>query len=200
MSEFRRRLIRQNVWFLPKEYQRVESISSGGKQIITLNYIVHEDDEIYLEYYIGAIVGDQHYYQTSDGEYGLWQNFAPGAFYFRFGSKASQIVYAVEPKKGYSLLRKNEVIVNDMRYSIYPYVSAPQYPLNIFAGKRINGEVYSYATYTLYAFNIKRYGKTIIELIPCYRKSDKEIGLYDIVNDIFYTNQGSGQFTKGNDL
>ena len=34
----------------------------------------------------------------------------------------------------------------------------------------------------------KRNGQEILNLVPCYRKSDNEIGLYDIVNDTFYTN------------
>ena len=33
-----------------------------------------------------------------------------------------------------------------------------------------------------------------------YRKSDKVIGLYDVVNGVFYTNAGSGTFTKGADV
>ena len=41
-------------------------------------------------------------------------------------------------------------------------------------------------------------GDTLIRnYIPCYRKSDNEIGLYDIVNNVFYTNQGTGVFLKG---
>lgn len=33
-------------------------------------------------------------------------------------------------------------------------------------------------------------------LIPCYRKSDSELGFYDVVNNVFYTNAaGSGSFT-----
>ena len=38
------------------------------------------------------------------------------------------------------------------------------------------------------------------DFIPCYRKSDNEVGLYDIVNNQFYTNQGTGNFTKGNNI
>lgn len=34
--------------------------------------------------------------------------------------------------------------------------------------------------------------------IPCYRNSDNEVGLYDLVNKVFYTNQGTGSFTYGN--
>lgn len=36
--------------------------------------------------------------------------------------------------------------------------------------------------------------------IPCYRKIDNKIGLYDLVEGIFYTNQGTGNFSKGKDM
>lgn len=35
--------------------------------------------------------------------------------------------------------------------------------------------------------------------VPCYRKSDSVIWMYDLVNDQFYTNAWSGTFTKGTD-
>lgn len=38
------------------------------------------------------------------------------------------------------------------------------------------------------------------DFIPCYRKSDNEVGLYDLVNNQFYTNAGSGSFLKGKDV
>ena len=37
----------------------------------------------------------------------------------------------------------------------------------------------------------------IFDGIPCYKKLDNEIGMYDKVNDKFYTNQGTGTFEKG---
>lgn len=40
-------------------------------------------------------------------------------------------------------------------------------------------------------------GKPVRYLIPCYRKSDGVIGMYDTVNDVFYTNAGTGVFAKG---
>ena len=39
--------------------------------------------------------------------------------------------------------------------------------------------------------------KLICDLIPCYRKSDGVIGMYDIVRRAFLINIGSGSFTKG---
>ena len=38
------------------------------------------------------------------------------------------------------------------------------------------------------------------EFIPCYRKQDGEIGLYDLINNQFYSNDGTGQFSKGADV
>lgn len=38
---------------------------------------------------------------------------------------------------------------------------------------------------------------TLHHYIPCYRKSDNVIGLYDIITDEFKTNAGTGSFTKG---
>lgn len=43
-------------------------------------------------------------------------------------------------------------------------------------------------------------GTLICDLVPCYRKSDRVIGMYDIVRKIFLTNTGSGSFTKGADV
>ena len=39
--------------------------------------------------------------------------------------------------------------------------------------------------------------KLLRHFIPCYRKSDNVIGMYDVVNKVFYVNQGTGSFTKG---
>ena len=52
----------------------------------------------------------------------------------------------------------------------------------------------------MFDFHISENGTKKLHLIPCYRKSDGEIGLYDIVNNIFYTNMGSGEFLKGADV
>ena len=38
------------------------------------------------------------------------------------------------------------------------------------------------------------------DFVPCYRKADSVIGLYDLVNGVFYTNAGTGTFTKGADV
>lgn len=36
--------------------------------------------------------------------------------------------------------------------------------------------------------------------VPCYRKADGEIGMYDLITGKFYLNSGTGTFGKGNDI
>ena len=44
-------------------------------------------------------------------------------------------------------------------------------------------------------------GDTLIrDFMPCYRKADGVIGMYDRVNNKFYKNAGSGSFAKGTDV
>jgi hypothetical protein len=40
----------------------------------------------------------------------------------------------------------------------------------------------------------------IADLIPCYRVADGAIGMYDVLNNEFYTNSGGGSFSKGSDV
>lgn len=51
-------------------------------------------------------------------------------------------------------------------------------------------------------WNCKMYynGNLVRDFIPCYRNSDNEVGLYDLVNNVFYTNQGTGVFTYGSKI
>lgn len=55
----------------------------------------------------------------------------------------------------------------------------------------------SYAKIRL--FNFKLYSEFTLtnNFIPAQRRSDSTLGLYDEINNVFYTNQGSGAFVAG---
>ena len=61
----------------------------------------------------------------------------------------------------------------------------------LFARNRTGGIDYNCKMRLYYC---KLFDNTTLErhLIPCYRKLDKKPGLYDLVNNVFYTNQGTG--------
>ena len=58
--------------------------------------------------------------------------------------------------------------------------------------KEFSGKIY-YSK--LYNNNI-----LVFDGVPCYRKSDNEIGMYDLVSNTFFTNAGKGTFTAGAEI
>ena len=52
----------------------------------------------------------------------------------------------------------------------------------------------------VYYFKIYNNNVLVRDLIPCYRNSDNEIGMYDLIDNIFFTNLGSGVFTYGKEI
>lgn len=43
-------------------------------------------------------------------------------------------------------------------------------------------------------------GSVFADLVPCYRRADGIIGMFDMIAGVFHTNGGTGTFTKGEDL
>lgn len=58
----------------------------------------------------------------------------------------------------------------------------------------------NYGRISLYYLRFYDNNVLVANFIPCYRKNDGVIGLYDSVNKNFHTNLGSGTFTKGADV
>lgn len=51
-----------------------------------------------------------------------------------------------------------------------------------------------------YYVKIWEWATQLRDFVPCYRKLDGVIGMYDIVNDVFYTNSWTWTFTKWPDV
>lgn len=73
-----------------------------------------------------------------------------------------------------------------------------EYPAYLFAAN--NGSSAQVSGQKIYYFKMWDNITLVRDMIPCYRKSDNEIGMYDLVNNVFYTNAGTGTFTKGNNV
>ena len=59
---------------LPSAYQRVEYIESQGAQVITLDYIVQEDDTIDFDFLIQSNLTESYITQVTNGTTGIWYN------------------------------------------------------------------------------------------------------------------------------
>lgn len=194
---------------LPSAYQRVEYIESTGTQYIDSGVVgsnsitsksVFEYVELTSNGYILACA-----YTTSNR---CFQCSTSGTGYFRLGYgsylEASEelaitdIKYTIETKienNNYNMYINNSLVISlsaNQSYSSYQ-------TLYILSGN-IAGTSTSNAKVKLYSCKIWDNGSLVRNFIPCYRKSDNVIGLYDLVNGVFYTNAGSGTFLKGGNV
>lgn len=63
---------------------------------------------------------------------------------------------------------------------------------------RFNGTIAeNKASARIYRAKIWDNGTLIRDFVPAMRDADEELGMYDIVNNVFYTNAGTGVFTGG---
>ena len=70
--------------------------------------------------------------------------------------------------------------------------------MNIYIFARMENQAANrYSKIRLYKFIIRRGNNISREFIPVYRIKNNQPGLYDLVNNEFYTNQGTGDFESG---
>ena len=188
---------------LPSEYQEVEYLESTGTQYIDtgvnptndygIKVVVSNLDEESQDFnYLGARTSSVRfaisYYQGKHG-YG-WGSFYTTNETFNVNEKTTVAL-------NYNNSGKFNVNGNDIATLPSTTISGLSTIL-IFAQNTQNGpQPHNYRIYNVSITN----GENIVRnFVPCYRKSDNEIGLYDLVNSQFYTNAGTGTFAKGADI
>ena len=77
-------------------------------------------------------------------------------------------------------------------------LTAQTAPFYLFAGKMVSpSETMYYGRCRIWETRISAGADVIRHFIAARRESDSELGMYDLVNDVFYTNQGTGTFKGG---
>lgn len=96
---------------------------------------------------------------------------------------------------------KNNIYINDNLIETFGDSSFSS-PYNSLICARNNASGYPEELCKSRIYYVKIWDDTTLirNYIPCYRKLDNVIGMYDIVNNVFYTNQGTGEFIAGGDV
>ena len=180
---------------LPSGFQEVEYIESTGTQYIALNTPITSNYNIEIDYErtgtINFLLGtskQRTFHFCLGGDFAIRSTSWNAYNYTTTGNRE-----VIKNSGKYWYLNDGLVITTNDVPSI-----TTEYGLTLFV-YNVNGAINS-ATFSSYKlFNFKEYygNELKADYIPCYRKSDNEIGLYDLVNNQFYTNQGSGTFLKG---
>lgn len=190
---------------LPSEYQEVERIQSDWSQWLNTGVKVTNNTKVvnkgYLaDYWVLYGVGLQGSYQSIVlGEWSL-------KYRARVRSRASANATVTSTVDCDTTPHVFELSQGDWFWidgtkigTMTSYTFTETRDLYIFWWNNGSGQA-SGASSRIYYFEIYENGTIIRNLIPCYRKSDSVIGMYDLVNGVFYTNSWTWTFTKGSDV
>lgn len=199
---------------IPSEYTEVEYIESTGTQYINTNIIPTNTTGVEAKITIcndnnrdnvfmgcrDTANGDNRYWIDVDWTgtdtliFGFNNNTSANE---RYSLKGSDVGKSFIISMNYMNDRTGKIngITYDTSISSKKLVSISK-PIYIFAGNRSGNAAYQYSG-KLYNFKITDGTNVIRNFVPCYRNSDNVAGLYDLVNNVFYTNQGTGNFIVG---
>ena len=179
---------------LPSEYQEVEYLESSGTQYIDTGVNGNEETKVLIRFSsqenFCAIFGAQ------ANQIGLTLNFG-AQNNTRFGN-VSMVGYngCMDGQAHTIILDKNGFLDNGIVKWMPTLNSFNTANLYLF---RANGAATTRQN-KIYMCDLYDEGVIVKQFIPCYRKSDNEPGMYDLVNDVFYTNAGSGSFVVGGNV
>ena len=195
---------------LPSGYQEVEYIENTGTQYIITDLLFPKDlENPKIEWgfmHIGDVSGD-------NMVFGYMNN---GAVYFEIYGSITKI-YGSTGQKRYraiadnnlaknmlitGLMTKDTITLNGTSHAANDNYSLTQdvLPMAIFAWKDKGNVNYINKGARIYYLRFYDGNTKMADYVPCYRKSDGEIGMYDTVTKTFYTNSGKGTFLKGADI
>ena len=185
-------------------YTELDYIESDGDQYIDLGFKANQDTRAIIK----AQATDEGTFQTgyrlfgarnSASRRGFFISTSSNKLYFDYDNQGSTIsTFLMDNNLHTYDFNKNNVYVDETLIKTFNYTEfTNQYNLNLFGGNS-GGTIVS-KSWKIYSFKLYDNDVLIRDLIPCYRNSDNEVGMYDKVNNEFYTNDGTGIFVAGNE-
>ena len=197
-------MIRKDYYKLPKAYQEVEYIESTGTQWIDTGvlgeaYAIIDCQGTEITTSSQIVLGT---YTSSPSYFAQYSNTGKWGISSQVYGALTDIDYTTRAKFEINFSKTNAYIkVNGTTYTYdAPQVFVDTETFALFRAKGRAATNYYYANARIYSVSFIQNGTLIRNMIPCYRKSDNVIGMYDIVNNTFYTNAGTGTFNKGNNV
>lgn len=190
---------------IPSTYQLVEYLESSGTQYINTGYMPDIAHTI-----IGKLSVNSGF-STANGIGCYDTNTAIKKRCFFGGMPNDEYLNIANSTSGYTGLQiqfdtqQHLYTLTPSSVSIdeYTAINVNEYPSEIFIlfGYWTHTPTTSinYAHIKLSYFKVMYNNSYLKRMYPVYRKADNKPGMYDIVNGVFYTNQGTGEFIVGPD-
>ena len=193
---------------IPASYQEVEYLYSDGNQYIVTPVTTASNQVIRVKFLISSDSKSNRVFSSVDGSTQLipqTKTNTSNAYLAMNYASGSSSSLATAPRIAenvvydFTLHTNTTVTINGVDYANQGNYGGASGNSPIWLFKK-NTDTTARMTGNIYLFTITQGGSRIIDLIPCYRKSDSVAGMYDKVTDAFLTNSGSGNFIAGADV
>ena len=192
---------------LPSEYQRLEYIESTGTQYIDTGININTTTSRYETKISPSLVsGTIAIFGTRNGSSANQSSMnvfiIDGTFRLDWLYGAGNSVRNISSKTEYTIsITRGFATINNVDYTSRETASIDSLYTFYIGNLNNAGSVYSKG-FSGKIYYSKLYNNNILVFdgVPCYRKSDNEIGMYDIVSNTFFTNAGTGTFIKGDNI
>ena len=190
---------------LPNQYQEVGFIEATGTQYINTNLALGDNFKIELSFAQTTL--------DRNNEQPIISTWISSKNYFNLFIPANQ--YRLDfYTAGHHYL--NAIMSINEKYDITIQRNSSSWELN-FEGETINyeyngsennttvkllsrGDLAGAKTGAIYGCKIYKNGVLERNFVPCYEKSTYNTGMYDLVNNTFYANAGTGEFIVGGNV
>lgn len=179
-------------------YTKLSYIESTGTQYFNTDYLPNNKTDFYIDFSVSNSISTSSFvyiFGSFDDRFSLntYKSFNGGEFYYFKSQYNPYITPNVRTQISLigNLFKTSNGTVSISRSTSYH----SSYPLMLFT--RYDADAGVFAKMKLYSFKLFDNSVLVRDFIPCIRNIDGEVGMYDLVNDIFYVNEGSGSFNSG---
>lgn len=197
----------QNV--LPNTYQEVEYLESTGTQYIDTGYtFTNPNFKIELKYQKNTSLATNVFgVDTRVTPRQMHGNIYNRTFYLGNSSVVNNVTQELNTDYDYTVVFNENGAYFKLNENEYSYTGTTAWNgaslsdyLFTSHQTEAGGTLYNMKGRIYYARFYNENNVMVRNFIPCYRKSDNEAGMYDTINNVFYTNEGTGDFVVGENV
>ena len=182
--------------YLPVEYQQVEYVKSDGNQWINANVVFSTGDT-------AAQIIDVQFLDTSMRWCGTnW--YLQYGFDSKYVNTNERVIVRQQYENKNLKTFVNGSLITDETFdrSIPENIGTGVFRLGDSNGNWYETEYDSShpSSQILYSLKIYKNNVLVRDFVPCYKKANEEVGLFDLVSASFFANEGTSPLSKGDDI
>lgn len=204
---------------LPAGYQEVEWIECSGTQYIQTDVAIGEPTSLYCESEfecLNMVTGVDYPIVWCQGANGPRDHSASYKFPNVYNGKTELQGFGIvgADNKPFTVINNQRVLMTfdykpgsqvitcngkSVTRNYAGPTSANNKPLRVLKSTKVSGTD-AFFSGRLYRFKLELNGEKALDAVPCFRKSDGTVGVYELVSNKFLPNAGTGTFSKGADV